>query len=99
MMDDGENGVVAFVGGINPVQSHWDTPIHDLLDKRRVERKKANDLIKALEETPPLHDIFYKIKGPAVQDVIANFVERYNGASILGLAPLSRPKLRKIKVS
>src|SRR5208337_4704553 len=82
IMDDGEDGVVAFVGGINPVQSYWDTPNHDVLDVRRVERKKQKDLLKTLESTPPLHDIFYRIKGPAVRDVIANFVERYNGASI-----------------
>jgi phosphatidylserine/phosphatidylglycerophosphate/cardiolipin synthase-like enzyme len=79
IMDDGEGGVVAFVGGINPVQAYWDTPTHDSLDVRRVERGK--DLLKGLEATPPLHDIFYRIKGPAVGDVIANFVERYNGAS------------------
>ena len=79
-MDDGAGGVVAFVGGINPVQAYWDTPTHDSLDVRRVARGK--DLLKGLEETPPLHDIFYKIKGPAVGDVIANFIERYNGASI-----------------
>ena len=75
-----EKVVVAFVGGINPVQAYWDTPAHDSLDVRRVARGK--DPIKGLEETPPLHDIFYRIKGPAVGDVLANFVERYNGASI-----------------
>ncbi|MGO8942875.1 MAG: phospholipase D-like domain-containing protein [Syntrophobacteraceae bacterium] len=80
IMDDGGNGWVAFVGGINPVQAYWDTPKHDSLDVRRVERGK--DLLKGLEDTPPLHDIFYRIKGPAVADVLANFVERYNGASI-----------------
>jgi phosphatidylserine/phosphatidylglycerophosphate/cardiolipin synthase-like enzyme len=80
IMDDGKGGVVAFIGGINPVQAYWDTPIHDSLDVRRVARGK--DQLKGLEETPPLHDIFYKIKGPAVGDVLANFVERYNGASI-----------------
>ncbi|MFI5344806.1 MAG: phosphatidylserine/phosphatidylglycerophosphate/cardiolipin synthase family protein [Elusimicrobiota bacterium] len=79
IMDDGEGGVVAFVGGINPVQSYWDTPAHDPLDARRVE--KGADPLKGLETTPPLHDIFYKIKGPAVADVLSNFVERYNGAS------------------
>ena len=71
---------MAFVGGINPVQSYWDTPAHDSLDVRRVARGK--DPLKGLEKTPPLHDIFYRIKGPAVGDVLANFVERYNGASI-----------------
>ena len=80
VMDDSAGGVVAFVGGINPVQSYWDTPAHDVLDPRRVAR--GQDLLKGLEGTPPLHDIFYRIKGPAVADVAANFVERYNGASI-----------------
>jgi phosphatidylserine/phosphatidylglycerophosphate/cardiolipin synthase-like enzyme len=80
IMDDGAEGVVAFVGGINPVQAYWDTTKHDLLDVRRV--AKGEDLIKGLEDVPPLHDIFYQIKGSAVGDVLANFVERYNGASI-----------------
>jgi phosphatidylserine/phosphatidylglycerophosphate/cardiolipin synthase-like enzyme len=80
VMDDGAGGVVAFVGGINPVQAYWDTPKHDLLDVRRV--AKGKDLIKGLEDVPPLHDIFYQIKGPAAGDVLANFVERYNGACI-----------------
>jgi len=80
IMDDGEGGAVAFAGGINPVQAYWDTPKHDSLDVRRVERGK--DPLKTLEEVPPLHDIFYRIRGPAVGDVLANFVERYNGASI-----------------
>lgn len=79
IMDDGADGVVAFVGGINPVQSYWDTTAHDPLDARRVE--KGAEPLKGLETTPPLHDIFYKIKGPAVADVLSNFVERYNGAS------------------
>jgi phosphatidylserine/phosphatidylglycerophosphate/cardiolipin synthase-like enzyme len=80
IMDDGAGGVVAFVGGINPVQAYWDTPKHDLLDVRRV--PKGKDLLHGLEATPPLHDIFYQIKGPAAGDVLANFVERYNGAWI-----------------
>lgn len=80
VMDDGAGGVVAFVGGINPVQAYWDTTAHDSLDVRRVAR--GEDPLKGLEGTPPLHDIFYRITGPAVGDVVANFVERYNGASI-----------------
>ncbi len=80
IMDDGAGRVVAFVGGINPVQAYWDTPVHDSLDVRRV--AQGIDPLKGLEATPPLHDIFYRIKGPAAGDVLANFVERYNGASI-----------------
>jgi phosphatidylserine/phosphatidylglycerophosphate/cardiolipin synthase-like enzyme len=80
IMDDGADGIVAFAGGINPVQAYWDTQSHDSLDVRRVAR--GIDRLKGLEESPPLHDLFYRIKGPAVADVMANFVERYNGASI-----------------
>ena len=84
MMDDGAGGVVAYVGGVNPVQAYWDTTAHDSLDVRRVETSVAKQigLLKGLEAVPPLHDLFYQIKGPAVADVIANFVERYNGATI-----------------
>ncbi|MDR3632145.1 MAG: phosphatidylserine/phosphatidylglycerophosphate/cardiolipin synthase family protein [Desulfocapsaceae bacterium] len=80
IMDDGAGGVVAFVGGINPVQAYWDTQAHDSLDARRV--AKGKDPLQGLEQTPPLHDIFYKITGPAVGDILANFIQRYNGASI-----------------
>ena len=80
IMDDGGDGYVAFVGGINPVQFYWDTPEHDVLNKGRV--KLGEDPLKGLQDNPPLHDIFYRIKGPAVADVLANFVERFNGASI-----------------
>ncbi len=82
IMDDGEEGFVAFVGGINPVQLYWDTSKHDVLDVGRVEKKEDEDLLKGLEENPPLHDIFYRLTGPAVADVLSNFVERFNGASI-----------------
>ncbi|MGO9622280.1 MAG: phospholipase D-like domain-containing protein [Desulfobaccales bacterium] len=81
IMDDGGDGYVAFVGGINPVQTYWDIPAHDSLDKQHVEWKYPYPL-KWLEQNPPLHDIFYRIKGPAVGDVLANFVERFNGANI-----------------
>ncbi|MGO9372880.1 MAG: phospholipase D-like domain-containing protein [Syntrophobacteraceae bacterium] len=80
IMDDGGDGYLAFVGGINPVQFYWDTQDHNVFNKGRV--KFGEDPLKGLEENPPLHDIFYKIRGPAVADVLANFVERYNGASI-----------------
>jgi len=84
IMDDGGDGYVAFVGGINPVQAYWDTPEHDSLDARRVEWKWPDPLKgeKGLEKIPPLHDIFYRIRGPAVGDVLANFCERFNYATI-----------------
>ena len=75
VMDDGTGGVVAFVGGINPVQACWDTPNQGALEVRRV--ASGQDPLQGLEETPPLHDNFYQIKGPAVGDVLANFVEPF----------------------
>jgi len=39
------------------------------------------DVLRGLEEKPLLHDVFDRIKGPAVGDIFANFVGRYNSAS------------------
>ncbi len=49
--------------------SNWDTPAHDSLDVRRV--AKGEDTLKGLEATPRLHNIFYRITGLAVGDVVA----------------------------
>ncbi|HEX7653603.1 MAG TPA: phosphatidylserine/phosphatidylglycerophosphate/cardiolipin synthase family protein [Verrucomicrobiae bacterium] len=82
IMDDGQGGVVAYVGGINPVQAYWDTPDHEVLDAGRVaDVTSPAATLSGLQRVPPLHDIFYRLTGPAVADVLANFIERYNGAS------------------
>ncbi|MCK4826806.1 phosphatidylserine/phosphatidylglycerophosphate/cardiolipin synthase family protein, partial [bacterium] len=54
---------VAFVGGINMVETYIDTSAHNR------------------DEPHPTHDLFCEIKGPAVRDVIHNFVQRWNGAT------------------
>jgi phosphatidylserine/phosphatidylglycerophosphate/cardiolipin synthase-like enzyme len=85
------DGKVAFVGGINMTQPHWDTPEHKPNDERRV----TYDLVDPAKRqaaaidanTLPLHDMFSKFAGPAVADVEANFIERWNGASQKAKAP------------
>ena len=85
------DGQLAFVGGINMTQNYWDTPAHKATDERRVsyglqdaqQRKAAAADPKQL----PLHDLFSKFTGPAVSDVEANFVERWNGATHKANAP------------
>lgn len=79
------DGRTAFVGGINMTQEYWDTAAHSFGDERRVSyditdpaRRSAMALAPG---TLPLHDLFARIEGPAVADVEANFVERWNGAT------------------
>ncbi len=79
------DGQVAFVGGINMTQEYWDTPAHKPNDERRI----SYDLVDQQQrqtraQSPqvlPLHDMFCRFAGPAVGDVEANFVERWNGAT------------------
>ena len=100
------DGTIAFVGGINMTQEYWDTQSHTPLDDRRV----SYDLVdpaqrtKAALTTLPLHDLFTRVTGAAVSDVEANFVERWNGATIkngvvdLALAPNSFPAVGTTKI-
>jgi phosphatidylserine/phosphatidylglycerophosphate/cardiolipin synthase-like enzyme len=85
------DGNVAFVGGLNMVQAYWDTTAHAPDDDRRVsydetspERRAA---AAASDRTLPYHDTFARVVGPAVSDVEANFIERWNGATDRGAAP------------
>lgn len=85
------DGALAFVGGINMVQYYWDTRAHERDDDRRVTYDVTDAARREqLRQAPtnlPLHDIFASFGGPAVADVEANFVERWNGASMPGSAP------------
>ena len=79
------DGLEAFVGGINMVQSYFDTPLHLPDEDRRVSYDILNPATRRRMATDPaslpLHDAFTAFTGPAVTDVEANFVERWNGAS------------------
>jgi len=73
---------IAFVGGINSVQNYWDTPEHQIKEEHRVPYSITRPLQDSTYPNyPPLHDLFARITGPCVQDVEANFVQRWNGAS------------------
>ena len=80
------DGQKAFVGGINMVQSYWDTRAHASVDERRVGYEVTDAGLRARTAADmkllPLHDAFSAFTGPAVADVEANFVERWNGASL-----------------
>jgi phosphatidylserine/phosphatidylglycerophosphate/cardiolipin synthase-like enzyme len=89
------DGTLAFVGGINIVQSYWDTQAHSQDDDRRVTYDLTDvgqrALLAQAPATLPLHDIFTSFTGPAVADVEANFVQRWNGASEKNSAPILTP--------
>jgi phosphatidylserine/phosphatidylglycerophosphate/cardiolipin synthase-like enzyme len=78
------DGKVAFVGGINMTQDYWDTCAHASGDDRRVSYDVVDPAERARRaaQALPLHDLFSRFVGPAVADVEANFVERYNGATV-----------------
>jgi len=78
------DGQTAFVGGINMTQDYWDTCAHAPHDDRRVSYDIVDpkDRAERVAAALPLHDVFARLTGPAVADVEANFVERWNGATI-----------------
>ena len=78
-MMDSPTGDLAYVGGMNSLQSFWDTSSHDPADPRRLRVAGPNKKIGA--EVPPLHDMMAQLTGPICQDVISNFRERYNQAT------------------
>jgi phosphatidylserine/phosphatidylglycerophosphate/cardiolipin synthase-like enzyme len=65
-------------------QDYWDTCAHDPNDDRRINYDLTDQQAreKARSDALPLHDVFSRFAGPAVADVEANFVERWNGAAI-----------------
>jgi phospholipase D1/2 len=80
------DGRVAFVGGINMTQDYWDTCDHKSLDDRRVSYDVTDDAQRRrlVASALPLHDLFARFDGSPVADVEANFVERWNGATVRG---------------
>jgi phosphatidylserine/phosphatidylglycerophosphate/cardiolipin synthase-like enzyme len=77
------DGKIAFVGGINMTQDYWDSSAHAIDDERRVSYDVTDPSQRTAKakDALPLHDVFARLTGPAVGDVEANFVERWNGAS------------------
>jgi len=76
------DGTVAFVGGINSYQPYWDTTSHQPVEDRRIPKsipRPVSDF--ARQGYPPLHDLFARIQDPCIEDVEANFRERWNNAT------------------
>lgn len=92
------DGTVAFVGGLNMVQGYWDTPAHLPLDDRRITYDEVDPArraaLAASADALPYHDTFARFEGPAVADVEANFLERWNGATNKSSAPDLPPSAR-----
>jgi len=76
------DGQIAFVGGINSLQAYWDTNEHVPDDLRRLPFDVKQPMSEsAFANVPPLHDLFGHIQGFCVNDVEANFCERWNNAT------------------
>ncbi len=77
---------VAFVGGMNTRENDWDTSAHVLYNYRRTPHSSSGSdrsrwlAQKTLPEYKPRHDLMAIIRGPLVQDVAANFSQRWNYA-------------------
>nr|XP_053657555.1 LOW QUALITY PROTEIN: uncharacterized protein LOC128706628 [Cherax quadricarinatus] len=78
--DDGENGLVAFVGGLDITKGRWDTPDHNLFTTLAREHRGDfhNGIIKVKESQgprEPWHDVHARLTGPAAIDLLRNFEE------------------------
>jgi phosphatidylserine/phosphatidylglycerophosphate/cardiolipin synthase-like enzyme len=62
---------VAFVGGIDLSHSRRDDAAHEGDRQRQPMDRRYGD-------RPPWHDVMLEVRGPAVEDVHASFVERWN---------------------
>lgn len=66
---NGQNGLVAFCGGIDLTVGRWDTQAHTIPSSNR----------DNFPNNPkPWHDVHTKITGPAAGDIETNFRERWN---------------------
>lgn len=76
---------VAIVSGMNAKQNDWDTSRHEAFDIRRAEFRIDATTRSGLARhrdpssvNPPRHDYMAKLTGSIVQDVAANFAQRWN---------------------
>ena len=74
--------LVAFVGGIDLTDGRWDTPEHPLY--KTLPNEHVRDFYNGccsssvtVGPRQPWHDIHARVDGPAVQDLMCNFIERW----------------------
>jgi phospholipase D1/2 len=81
--DDGDGGLVGYVGGIDLTAGRYDTRRYTLF--RSLQHEHANDFynncaINARQNVgprEPWHDIHSRVEGPAAIDLLQNFEERW----------------------
>jgi phosphatidylserine/phosphatidylglycerophosphate/cardiolipin synthase-like enzyme len=77
---------VAFVGGMNSRENDWDTTKHEAFDYRRSPHRSSGQDRRSWKNSgdatkfPPRHDLMATVVGPLVEDIIANFNQRWNNA-------------------
>nr|XP_045582161.1 phospholipase D beta 2-like [Procambarus clarkii] len=78
--DDGENGIVAYVGGLDMTRGRWDTPEHQLFTTLAREHQgdfhnAVINVKESLGPREPWHDVHARLTGPAAVDLLRNFEE------------------------
>ncbi|XP_042879392.1 phospholipase D gamma 1-like [Penaeus japonicus] len=79
---DEEDGIVAYLGGLDLTNGRWDTPDHQLFSTLSKEHRGDfhNGFVSVpAEQGPrePWHDIHARVTGPAALDLLGNFEERW----------------------
>jgi phosphatidylserine/phosphatidylglycerophosphate/cardiolipin synthase-like enzyme len=77
---------IAFVGGMNAKENDWDTTKHVVFDYRRSPHRSSGKERRSREKSgdgtkfPPRHDLMAMVIGPLVEDIAANFKQRWDAA-------------------
>lgn len=95
---DEDDGLVAYLGGLDLTNGRWDTPEHPLFSTLDAEHKGDfhNGFVDvSAEEGPrePWHDVHARVTGPAALDLLRSFEERWR-RQVPNRAHLLLPALR-----
>ncbi len=71
------------LGSLDLTQSRWDRSLHLPTDPER-------EFPGGLQPAKPTHDLGVYIKGPAIADIEATFLERWNDPSTVSLDPITK---------
>lgn len=71
----------AFVGGIDVCLDRWDRPAHDMAPERQRDVVPFGTASFDMPSQPAWHDVQAQVNGPAVQQILDVFRNRWNGAT------------------